>query len=308
MNTKLFRRSLLLIVLSLAPFSLTAPVAFAQESEFARPLARPWLGIILGASDGTGVEVELVLRTSPADQAELRQGDRVIAVDGEPVRTAGKLLALVRGKRINSTVDITVRRGEEVLTRSLQLPASPTPDEVARRHLVGAAAPAHELQPADGAPLPAESLDGKPYLLDFWATWCQACKLAEPRIAAIAERYDERLTILTISDEEPAVVRDYLQGNDARHSPVYLDTDRALTEAFLVRALPTYALVGADGRVLEVAFGVDEIDRIEEALSRALPSSDAPTASPEAAESRKTDSPDTATEERPNTDPGDTSP
>ncbi|TXD39869.1 PDZ domain-containing protein [Lujinxingia vulgaris] len=279
MNTKLFRRSLLLIALSLAPFSLTALPAQAQEPDFARPMARPWLGIILGASDGTGVEVKLVLRTSPADEAELRQGDRVIAVDGEPVRTAGKLLALVRGKRINSTVDITVRRGEEVLTRSMTLPSSPTPDEVARRHLVGAPAPTHSLEAADGDPLPADSLEGKPYLLDFWATWCQACKLAEPRIAAIAERYGDDLTVITLSDEEPGVVREYLQNNGTRHSPVYLDTNRVLTEAFLVRALPTYALVGADGEVVEVAFGVDDIASIERALATTLPSGD-PSADP----------------------------
>ncbi|RVU48634.1 PDZ domain-containing protein [Lujinxingia sediminis] len=271
MNTKLFRRSLFLIALSLAPFSLTASPVLAQEPDFARPLARPWLGIILGTSDGTGVEVELVLRTSPAHQAELRKGDRVIAVDGEPVRTAGKLLALVRGKRINSSVDITVRRGDDVLTRSLTLPASPTPDEVARRHLVGAPAPTQDLASVQGEPITAQGLEGTPYLLDFWATWCQACKLAEPRIAAIAERYGERLTVITLSDEEPTVVRDYLQARGERHSPVYLDTDRVLTEAFLVRALPTYALVGADGQVVEVAFGVDDLTRIERALADALP-------------------------------------
>src|SRR5690554_1089038 len=214
MTHKLFRRMILLAALACAPMGLGPGQAVAEEPDFNRPLSRPWLGIILGSTDGTGVEVDLVLRTSPADVAELRAGDRVIAIDGEPVRTAGKLLALVRGKRINQSVDVTVRRGEETLTRSLTLPASPSADDVARRHLVGAPAPRHALQPAgdndsDQAALADNALDNQAYLIDFWATWCQACKLAEPRIASMATRHGDALRVLTVSDEEPQVVRDY---------------------------------------------------------------------------------------------------
>ncbi|RAL23495.1 hypothetical protein DL240_04860 [Lujinxingia litoralis] len=278
MSHKLFQRTLLMLMVGGAALSLPAASSFAESPSFARPMARPWLGIILGSSDGTGVLVNEVLRTSPADDANLQPGDRVVAVDGEPVRTAGKLQALIRGKRLNQSVDLSVQRGEATLTRTLTLRASPEPDEVARRHLVGAPAPTFALSSVDGESMTPDALKGTAYIVDFWATWCQACKLGEPRIAALNERFGDRLQVITVSDEEAEVVRAFFADGPSRHAPVYLDHERTLTEAYLVRALPTYALVSAEGQVVELAFGNDQLDRLQAAIERILP--EAPSPSP----------------------------
>ena len=56
----------------------------------------------------------------------------------------------------------------------------------------------------------------KPFVLDFWATWCGPCQMIAPTIEAIAEEHPEYLVGKINVDEEPE-----------------------LAEAFRIEAIPT---------------------------------------------------------------------
>lgn len=46
----------------------------------------------------------------------------------------------------------------------------------------------------------------EPVLVDFWATWCKPCAALEPTIAEMAERYRDRMTVVSLNvDENPGV-------------------------------------------------------------------------------------------------------
>ncbi len=61
------------------------------------------------------VEVSELVDHAPAARAELRAGDLVVAVDGEPIETMSELQRLLVGERIGVPVRFTVARRERLL-------------------------------------------------------------------------------------------------------------------------------------------------------------------------------------------------
>ncbi len=65
--------------------------------------------------------------------------------------------------------------------------SSPVATNVSR--LVGTHAPAFLVTTLDGRPVSLADYKGKALLVNFWATWCGACKLEMPWLAQLREQY-----------------------------------------------------------------------------------------------------------------------
>jgi len=51
---------------------------------------------------------------------------------------------------------------------------------------------------------------GKPALVDFWAEWCQPCKMLAPTVEEIATEYDSRILVGKLNvDDNPATATKY---------------------------------------------------------------------------------------------------
>ncbi len=79
--------------------------------------AQPWMGVELAAQEGAeSLKVKRVLPVSPAAEAGLREGDRILSVLGVPVADRAELGAVLGTRMPGDRVEVKVRReGEEVV-------------------------------------------------------------------------------------------------------------------------------------------------------------------------------------------------
>lgn len=52
--------------------------------------------------------------------------------------------------------------------------------------------------------------EGKPMVVDFWATWCGPCRMMSPVVDKMAEKFDGRVTVGKLNvDENPEACEEY---------------------------------------------------------------------------------------------------
>ena len=49
----------------------------------------------------------------------------------------------------------------------------------------------------------------KPVLVDFWAVWCQPCKVLAPTVEAVAEKYTGKAKVVKLNVDDNQVAQQY---------------------------------------------------------------------------------------------------
>ena len=114
----------------------------------------------------------------------------------------------------------------------------------------GGTTQALKLKDLEGREHALESYRGKVVLVNFWATWCEPCKVEMPSIERLRKSLESRpFAVLAVNLAEPdARVQAFLRAVPLGF-PVLMDRDAAATKGWKARMLPATFIVGADGRV-----------------------------------------------------------
>ncbi len=149
------------------------------------------------------------------------------------------------------------------------LPGSP--ETVHAQLEVGTKAPAAVVSTLDGAAIDLSSFIGdKPVLLEFWATWCPQCKALEPKLAAAARKYGDRVRFVAVAvsiNQSPARVKAYAERHEIPMTFVF-DTKGNATGAYDVLATSTILVIDSKGTIVYTGSGGDQ--DIEAALGKAF--------------------------------------
>ena len=219
-----------------------------------------WLGVAMEPGGGTpaGVGVRHVVRTSPAEKAGVKEGDRIVKVDGGGVARAVDVTRVVSGHAPGEIVAIAVQRDGKEVALKVTLEPRPTADEMLRMDHLGAVAPAWKnVAPVGGAPKSLADLRGRVVVLDFWATWCGPCRLVAPRLSSLQARFGAQgLSVVGITTDEAEVAAAFAQRTDMKY-PTVVDTQGDTSRAYGIGSLPSLFILDKRGVVRDVAVGFD---------------------------------------------------
>ncbi|KEK20710.1 thiol:disulfide interchange protein [Bacillus manliponensis] len=113
---------------------------------------------------------------------------------------------------------------------------------------------------------------GKPYIINFWASWCGPCEVEAPDLVHLYEKYNGQIEIFAVN----ATLGDSVEGAKQfaeRHKfqfPVLLDMDGVAGVAYKVVSLPTTYFVDKDGVIVDRVIGVLPPEELEKKFQQLI--------------------------------------
>jgi len=108
--------------------------------------------------------------------------------------------------------------------------------------------PALQVHSLAGEPLPLH--DGRPTVINLWASWCPPCRREMPVLVEGAQRYPSVRFLLLNQGEDQATVEAAGKQWPIPAPLLALDVDSLVSNTLGVRGYPTTLFVAADGRIL----------------------------------------------------------
>lgn len=167
--------------------------------------------------------------------------------------------------------------------------AAPRPRRLGSAALVGlalvlalAAIPAcsHGAQ-ASGTPLPDATLhdlttgkatswsaDGKPLVVNFWASWCTPCRKEMPAFEQVSKQVGDRVRIVGVTDEEDLTKAKKAAATAGVTYPLLVDVDQTLLSDVGITGLPGTVFVDAKGEIVGRHLGALTADQLTKEIEK----------------------------------------
>jgi len=127
-------------------------------------------------------------------------------------------------------------------------------EEVDLAIAVGDKLPAFGLMARDGRPFQLD-LVGEPVLVNFWASWCEPCKVEFPLLIAADDDPGSPFRVVFVNIwDEPHACEEFLAGYPG-DIPVLIDSGGALPALYGLEYIPVSILMDAEGIVLLIQRG-----------------------------------------------------
>ena len=132
-----------------------------------------------------------------------------------------------------------------------QVDTEPAPGGLLKQ---GEAAPDFTMVLDDGRYLHLSDLQGKPVVLNFWATWCGPCRLEMPELVKAAGA-DQDLVVLAADVQEARSPVEDFAAEFKMNLPIVLDKDGKVRSLYRVPGLPTTYFIDKTGKIASVVVG-----------------------------------------------------
>src|SRR5712692_8469815 len=127
-------------------------------------------------------------------------------------------------------------------------------------------APEITLRDLDGKDLSLAQYKGKVVLVNFWATWCDPCRVEIPWLIEMQQKYSAKVVT-------PFVNQERFEVNGAKSQmnyPIVIGDDAAADKFGGLLGYPTSVLINRDGKVVKRITGIISRDEMSRAIESQL--------------------------------------
>ena len=113
---------------------------------------------------------------------------------------------------------------------------------------------------------------GRPVVVNFWASWCSACKSEMPEFQKAYEDYEGEIVFLMVdlngggNDTKEAAQQVIRQNNYT--FPVYYDSDSSAAYAYSIRSIPVTLFINKGGEVVARNTGAMSEEKLKQSLQQ----------------------------------------
>lgn len=145
-----------------------------------------------------------------------------------------------------------------------QLPVAPE---------ISAVAPPFERTNLDGKSVNLGDLRGHPVLVNFWATWCEPCRVEMPGLEAVYQQYEARgLRILAVDlGETPDTMRTWEKQFGITFD-MLVDGQEDVAALYQIRGQPSTYVISPSGIITQIFYGPTTPDGLSAAIAPFFPS------------------------------------
>jgi peroxiredoxin len=121
---------------------------------------------------------------------------------------------------------------------------------------LNAIAPSFTLPALDGSQVSLERLRGSTVIINFWATWCEPCRVEMPILQAFYESHRDRgLRVLAVNlGETPEAVRAWVDEFGLTFD-MLLDPQQTVAALYQIRGQPSTYVVSPSGIITAIYYG-----------------------------------------------------
>jgi peroxiredoxin len=133
---------------------------------------------------------------------------------------------------------------------------------------IDAIAPAFELSNVQGNTISLSKLRGKPVVVNFWATWCEPCKVEMPALEAVYHTYkNQGLHLLAVNLGESRETASAWAREMKLTFDILLDPTQATGALYQLRGQPSTYVIAPSGIITHIYYGPTSESALKEALA-----------------------------------------